>query len=102
MQLFFTFYFVFHNSYDTVKNMIDPHHTNLYLAFMSGTGGIIHTAEWPYFSVDYLLSAFSTDELRFTFSRGYLKETYLTIRNTKVSKEEECVKNTTTYKKGEI
>ncbi len=46
--------------------MIDPHHTNLYLAFMSGTEGIIHTAEWPYFSVDYLLSAFSTDELRFT------------------------------------
>jgi len=40
----------------------------------------------------YLLSAFSKDELRFTFSRGYLKETYLTIRNTKMSKEEECIK----------
>jgi hypothetical protein len=43
----------------------------------------------------YLLSAFSKDELRFTFSRGYLKETYLTIRNTKMSKEEECIKKTT-------
>jgi hypothetical protein len=48
--------------------MIDSHHTNLYLAFMSVTGGIIHTAEWPYFSADYLLSAFSTNELRFTIS----------------------------------